>query len=115
MSKRNFQGVYAHEPPLNLGCRVQFPKAKLRSVLLAKFHKKFVRRHVEGVLLQENPFYVPPDEFLMKLREKDAAQLRLRELDAAAQIQRGLMGVDTLEVPFAHLKEIGRASCRERV
>jgi len=53
---------------------------------------------IGGVLL-ENPFYVPPVELLTRLREKDAEQLRLRELEAAARIQRGLMGMDTLQVP----------------
>ena len=57
-----------------------------------------------GGILQENPFYVPPVELLTRLREKDAEQLRLRELEAAARIQRGLMGMDTLQVPFAHLQ-----------
>jgi serine phosphatase RsbU (regulator of sigma subunit) len=57
-----------------------------------------------GGILQENPFYVPPVELLTRLREKDAEQFRLRELEAAARIQRGLMGMDTLQVPFAHLQ-----------
>ena len=49
---------------------------------------------IGGVLL-ENPFYVPPVELLTRLREKDAEQVRLRELEAAARIQRGLMGMVT--------------------
>ena len=61
-----------------------------------------------GGLLQENPFYIPPDEFLRKLREKDAEQLRIQELEAAAHIQRGLMGVETLQVPFTHLRAQNR-------
>lgn len=61
-----------------------------------------------GGLLQENPFYIPPDEFLRKLREKDAEQLRIQELEAAAYIQRGLMGIDTLQVPFTHLRAQNR-------
>ena len=40
-----------------------------------------------GGILQENPFYVPPVELLTRLREKDAEQLRLRELEAAARIR----------------------------
>jgi hypothetical protein len=56
-----------------------------------------------GGILQENPFYVPPVELLSRLREKDSEQLRLRELEAAARIQRGLMSMDTLQVPFARL------------
>jgi hypothetical protein len=27
-------------------------------------------------ILQENPFFVPPDEFLRELRERGAAQIR---------------------------------------
>ncbi|HUJ30243.1 MAG TPA: SpoIIE family protein phosphatase [Terriglobales bacterium] len=57
-----------------------------------------------GGLLQENPFYIPPDEFLRKLREKDAEQLRVKEFEAAAHIQRALMGVESLQVPFMHLR-----------
>ena len=34
-----------------------------------------------GGILLENPFYVPPVELLTRLREKDAEQLRLRELE----------------------------------
>jgi hypothetical protein len=29
---------------------------------------------VVGGVLQENPFFVPPDEFLKELRERNAAQ-----------------------------------------
>jgi hypothetical protein len=57
-----------------------------------------------GGNLLENPFYVPPVELLIRLREKDAEQFRLRELEAAARIQRGLMGMDTLQFPFAQLQ-----------
>lgn len=46
-------------------------------------------------ILLENPFYVAPVELLTRLREKDAEQVRIRELEAAGRIQRGLMGMDT--------------------
>ena len=50
---------------------------------LAKFGGNIVvdimRTHpmiIIGGLLQENPFFVPPDEFLRQLRERGAAQMR---------------------------------------
>ena len=57
MRKRNLHGFYAHEPALNMGCRLEFLNAKLLSVLLAKFSKHFVGRDIERVLLQEASDY----------------------------------------------------------
>ena len=31
---------------------------------------------IVGGILQENPFFVPPDEFLRELRQRAAAQIR---------------------------------------
>jgi hypothetical protein len=55
---------------------------------------------IEGVL-QKNPFYVPANEYLVRLRELDAQQFRLKELESAAHIQRGLMAEEPPQLPFA--------------
>jgi hypothetical protein len=54
-----------------------------------------------GGVLQENPFFVPPERFLAELRERTAYQIRQREMESAALIQQALMAVKIPEVPFA--------------
>jgi serine phosphatase RsbU (regulator of sigma subunit) len=56
-----------------------------------------------GGVLQENPCYVPPDEFLLAVRERIAYRNRRKELEAAALIQRGLMVVKIPQLPFAEV------------
>lgn len=57
-----------------------------------------------GGVLQKNPFYVPANEYLARLRELNAQQFRLKELESAAHIQRGLMAEEPPQLPFAVLR-----------
>lgn len=56
-----------------------------------------------GGVLHKNPFYIPARDYLARLREQDAQLFRLKELESAAHIQKGLMAEEPPQLPFARV------------